>query len=497
MVKISFNGARATVTDGSKELDFKLKELLSWVDKKLERAAYYQKWSPPNPKRSCYDPKTKSFPTGLLPRVTGFLDDILVKYELEQVYKWEPHTPWELPEWAWDHQRLVVKTALDHQRLMVSSPTASGKSKSMCWTIMQYPTQKVLVTVPQKELMYSLTRQLAEFTDEPIGQVGDGKSNWQRVTIGIMNSLSIHAAGKFAGELEKVQVLLGDECHTGACDMFINISNACVNTFFRIGVSATAFREDGADLVLEGVFGSLALKIPEMEMVGKGVSHKPEVRFVKVPAPDVIYSTAVIKKGKPEYPEGKPNQREVLLAAICQYQLRNELIVEIVKKYLEFNERSQVLILVTEIENHGTPLQQIFADKGLEIPFVHSKLTPVSERKKLVEQFSNCDIRVLLSSPALNVGVDFPSVGLTINAAAGSGKIGITQKTGRGVRADKSGRKTRAVQVDFWDEEPYFYNNQARKRLAHLNSLYPECSKVVTVEELYDEFKLGRDTSSS
>jgi superfamily II DNA or RNA helicase len=103
----------------------------------------------------------------------------------------------------------------------------------------------------------------------------------------------------------------------------------------------------------------------------------------------------------------------------------------------------------------------------------------------------------LLSSPALNVGVDFPSVGLTINAAAGSGKIGITQKTGRGVRADKSGRKTRAVQVDFWDEEPYFYNNQARKRLAHLNSLYPECSKVVTVEELYDEFKLGRDTSSS
>ena len=497
MVKISFNGARATVIGSSKELDFKLCLLLSWTDKKLERAAFYQKWNTPNPKKSCYDLKTKSFPTGLLPKVARYLSDILVKYELEKEYQWESHTPWKLPEWAWDHQKLVVKTAVEHQRLMVSSPTASGKSKSICWTIMQYPTQKVLITVPQKELMYSLTRQLAEFTNEPIGQVGDSKSNWQRVTIGIMNSLSIHAKGKFAKQLSEVQIFLGDECHTGACEMFLNISNACTNTFFRAGFSATTFREDGADIVLEGVFGPLALKIPEMEMVGKGVSHKPDVRFVKVPAPDVIYSTAVIKNGKPEYPEGKPNQREVLLAAICQYQLRNELIVEIVKKYLEFNERSQVLILVTEIENHGTPLQQIFADKGLEIPFVHSKLTPVSERKKLVEQFSNCDIRVLLSSPALNVGVDFPSVGLTINAAAGSGKIGITQKTGRGVRADKSGRKTRAVQVDFWDEEPYFYNNQARKRLAHLNSLYPECSKVVTVEELYDEFKLGRDTSSS
>lgn len=497
MIKISFNGARATITGSSKELDFKLTELLSWIDKKLERAAYYQKWTPPNPKKSCYDPKTKSFPTGLLPKVTRFLDDILVKYELEQLYKWEPHTPWELPEWAWDHQRLVVKTALDHQRLMVSSPTASGKSKSMCWTILQYPTQKVLVTVPQKELMYSLTKQLAEFTDEPIGQVGDSKSNWQRVTIGIMNSLSIHAAGKFAKEMTEVQVLLGDECHTGACDMFINISNACVNTFFRAGFSATVFREDGADLVLEGVFGPLALKIPEMEMVGKGVSHKPDVRFVKVPAPDVIYSTAVMKKGKPEYPNGKPNQREVMLTAICQNQLRNELIVEIVKKYLEFNKQSQVLILVTEIDNHGIPLQQTFADRGLEIPFVHSQLQPKSKRERLVKQFSNCEIRVLLSSPALNVGVDFPSVGLTINAAAGSGKIGITQKTGRGVRTDKSGRKTRAVQVDFWDEEPYFYNNQARKRLAHLNSLYPECSKIVSVQELFNEFKVGRDTSSS
>jgi hypothetical protein len=97
MVKISFNGARATITDGSKELDFKLKELLSWVDKKLERSAYYQKWNPANPKKSCYDPNTKSFPTGLLPRVTGFLDDILVKYELEQLYRWEPQPPFPRP----------------------------------------------------------------------------------------------------------------------------------------------------------------------------------------------------------------------------------------------------------------------------------------------------------------------------------------------------------------------------------------------------------------
>ena len=493
MIKIVFNGAKATVISkeqaGGLNLDYKLKQLLQWVDKKVERNNYYQKWNPADSKRSCYDVGTRSFPTGLLPRVIEFLVEIGEPYELECLYQAEAYSPWKLPEWAWDHQELAVKTAIDFQRCMISSPTGSGKSKTLVWVVKQYPTQKILITVPQIALQKSLVKQLSEFLDEPIGQVGNGKENWQRVTVGIINSLFSHAEGKFKYNLAETEILIGDECHTGSCYSYQTIGEHCPNTFFRLGLSATAYSESGADLLLEGVFGPLALVIPEMEMVDKGVIHKPKGRFIKVPAPVTIYSNAVMKGGKVVYPD-KPEQREVYLTAICRNKIRNELIVRVVQKYLQSTTDSQVLILVTEIDEHGLILQKEFADTGLEIPFVHSntKLLKKKERERIQNAFSNCEMRVLLSSPALNVGVDFPSIGLNINAAAGSGTIGVTQKTGRGIRVDQSKRKTTAFQIDFWDEEPHYYQNQARKRMSHLNKLYPDSSKILTEEELYAEF---------
>lgn len=489
MIKIVFNGAKATIVSKEPEalnLDYKLKQLLQWIDKKVERKNYYQKWNPEDPRRSCYDIKTRSFPTGLLPRVIEFLDEIGEPYDLECLYTVESHTPWELPEWAWDHQDLAVQTAVDFHRCMISSPTGSGKSKTLVWVVKQYPTQKILITVPQIALQKSLVKQLSEFLDEPIGQVGDGKEDWQRVTVGIINSLFAHADGKFKTNLEETQILIGDECHTGSCYSYQTIGEHCPNTFFRLGLSATAYSESGADLLLEGVYGPLALVIPEMEMVDKGVIHKPKGRFIQVPAPTTIYSNAVMRGSKVSYPD-KPDQREVYLTAICRNKTRNKLIVRVVQKYLECTANSQVLVLVTEIDEHGLILQQEFADAGLDIPFVHSKLKK-KERESIQAAFSNCEMRVLLSSPALNVGVDFPSIGLNINAAAGSGTIGLTQKTGRGVRVDQTGKKTIAFQIDFWDEEPHYYQNQARKRLNHLNKIYPNSSKIVTEEELYAEF---------
>jgi len=328
------------------------------------------------------------------------------------------------------------------------------------------------------------------YDDEPIGQVGGGKKQWERITVGIINSLAKHAKEDFKEQLAAIDILIGDECHTGATTMYQAISDACTGTFMRLGVSGTAYREDGSTIVLEGVFGPLALAIPEMEMINRGVSHKPEGYFVRVPA--VTGKKFTISNGKPE-------QREVYLAQICNNIYRNTLIVKVVKQYLHYEHAAQVLILVSEIDEHGIPLQQLFSNYGLDIPFVHSHV-PKKEREQIINDFSTHKFRVLLSSPALNIGVDFPSVGLNVIAGAGRGKIGITQKTGRCVRADQTGRKTRAIQVDFWDEEPYYYESQAKARMTHLNSLYPDSQKIVSADELltiFSKIKSASATNSS
>lgn len=340
-----------------------------------------------------------------------------------------------------------------------------------------------------------MTRTLEKHIDEPIGKIGGGKKDWQRITVGVIKSLAKHADGKFRDRLAHINVLIIDESHAGASDSYVNLSNACYNTGYRVGLSATNFRSDGADLVLEGVTGPKVLIIPESVMVDLNVIHAPKAFFIRVNYDQNKRYTGykvVPNDFGPDYityntPNNKPDNDEVYTEALVRNPIRNKLAVDVLQKFLVSKGRTGNALMIVERIEHGEMLKQLCESRGLNINFVDGS-TRDKERMEILDEFRSGSVDALIASSILNEGEDLPKLELIINCAGrGNERINV-QRDGRVLRIDKSGEKKRAIIVDFYDLEPHYLEQHSRKRMQVLNSRHKNSASIVTLDELYAYF---------
>ncbi len=495
MLEIRFDAARTQIINIDDNLRNVICSELTWRDKSVSYLIKQKRMEWLDDRRCCYDLTTDTFPTGLLPRVANLLDTYNVSYIYKCLYKQVQPTPWELPDWAYDHQRAIVKNILEYKRCLISAPTASGKSFAMAFFIKQFPNERILITVPSLNLLANIHRTLQKITDEPIGQIGDGKAKWERVTVGIINSLSKHADGKFADELKAQQLLIIDECHNGASKSYQTISDVCVNTAYRAGLSATPWRSDGADLVLEGVTGPKTLVIPESVMVELNVIHAPKAFFVNLRHDEKLYKGHFIYEDAfagrvvtyPNLTNCKPDPEEVYLECIVRNGVRNKLIIDILYRFIKSKGRGGNALMIIERIEHGATLQELASKRGLEIPFIDGS-TKGKHRMEILDAFRAGELDALIASSILNEGEDLPKLELVINCAGRSNERINTQRDGRVLRIDRSGQKRRSIIVDFYDIEEHYMENHSRKRMQIINSRYPDSAKVATLEEIYEFF---------
>ena len=480
---LSFNGSIATLTGNlPKSTHENLYQLLSWQDSNISyQNSRHQnsRWrAPEDPTRSAYDLKTHRFPTGLIPRVVLRLKQLGYDPELVKQYTSLTPTEPEIPEWAFDHQRQAVGLALQHRRCLIQAPAGSGKTYVLVFIASCFPEAQILVTIHNSDIFRGLYRTFTSYFDEPIGRVGDSKKNWERITIGMQKSLALYAQTDFADRLNKVDVLLTDECHHFGCNEGSKISLALTNTSYRVGVSATKDRGDGADLLVEGAFGPLALTIPEMEMVKLGVIHAPQAYFLTVPALS-LETTAVIEQ------EHRNNLREgYYRKGIVQNPYRNQLAVDVVLAFLSCSTRSGNALIMVERLEHGSEIQRLLAAAGKKVDFIEGTNTSNEVRKAQITALNNQEIDALIATSITDEGVDIPGLELVVNLAGGSSQRAIIQRAGRSGRIDRTGSKTRSLYVDFEDLEPAFLSKNYRNRRQHLNARFPNCSSTTTLNKL-------------
>lgn len=493
MITIEFDGSQARLHNVDKNLQQQLNTLLTWRHKSTSYLIRYKKMDWLDDRRFCYNSTTNSFATGLIPRVVDALETLGYSYKFKCNYKCPPPVPSPIPLWAYEHQVEIVRTILDYKRCLIESPTGSGKSLAITFLIEQFANHQVLVTVPSINLLHNMTRTLEKHIDEPIGKIGGGKKDWQRITVGVINSLAKHADGKFRDQLAHINLLVIDESHEGASDSYVNLSNACYNTGYRVGLSATNFRSDGADLVLEGVTGPKVLTIPESVMVDLNVIHAPKAFFIRVNYDQNRRYTGykvVPNDFGPEYityntPNNKPDNDEVYTEALVHNPIRNKLAVDVLQKFLVSKGRTGNALMIVERIEHGEILKQLCESRGLNICFVDGS---TRKRMEILDEFRSGNINALIASSILNQGEDLPKLELVINCAGrGNERINV-QRDGRVVRIDRSGEKKRAIIVDFYDLEPHYLEQHSRKRMQVLNSRHKNSASIVTLEELYAYF---------
>ncbi len=296
--------------------------------------------------------------------------------------------------------------------------------------------------------------------DEPIGFVGNGICNIQRINIVSVwtvgralkldrkkifqddddesseEELDEPCALKIPAMLKNASTHIFDESHIVATDtikkLFANIDPERI-----YGVSGTPYREDNTQLFINGILGDQIANVTASELIERNVLAQPFIKFITVPKKHLSSS----------------NYQTIYKEYIVENDVRNKLIIENAKSLL--NKKYQVLILFKTIK-HGEILFKMLQDEGLECDILDGS-NSLEERNKVKQRLLKRELNLVLASTIFEIGVDISSLSGLVLAGGGRSRLRATQKVGRLVRSFP-GKKHVAI-IDFHDNAKYLKNH--------------------------------------
>lgn len=264
-------------------------------------------------------------------------------------------------------------------------------------------------------------------------------------------------------------------CHHVPADTANTVSQWCKNAYYRIGVSATPWRDGGDDLLIEAV---LAKRKPENNI---NASYLIRNGYL-VPATIYFVPMKQVFKGK--------NYHNVYQQAIVDNEERNKAVVTIATKMLETKQMT-TLILIQRVE-HGEKLQEMLFKKIPQKTFTitvddpkNGKPTMVRvknieflsgqdealRRKAVIQAVKEKKCQILIGSTIADEGLDISSLDALILAGGGKSSTRAFQRIGRVLRLHTNPdgtKKERAVVFDFQDYTPMLRrHSRIREKLYH------------------------------
>ncbi len=296
--------------------------------------------------------------------------------------------------------------------------------------------------------------------------------------------------------------ILVSNCHHIAADTFVQVSQYATNAYYRIGVSATPWREDGADLMIE------ALLDKKNEKHNISASYLIERKYLvpctiyMIEIPEIyqgktyhnLYEQAIVNNAKRNFYACK--------VALNMIKAQNSTVLMLIK-YVQHG-RNILKLLGNALQKRGVvkqiDTQKVYdADKNLidEIPIYDGKriqvIDPMNGKQQLVkvspiELLTGEDsalrrtaviegvkqglVKILIGSTIADEGLDIPNLDCLILLSAGKSSTKAFQRVGRVLRnyeeKDENGnviyKKQRAVVFDFIDATPML-NRHSKQRL--------------------------------
>ncbi len=332
---------------------------------------------------------------------------------------------------------------------VVVLPTGSGKT-FVAELILERLGRGALIVTPTLDLMQQWYSGLIEAFGIPVGLIGGGSYEVQPITVTTYDSAYIHAerlGNRFA-------LLVFDECHhlpgpayTAAADLSI--------APFRLGLTATPEREDGAERLLDRLIGPVVFRREIKELSGDYLADY-ETRSVTVALSDAeratyeheraIYrefvASAGIRMGTPSgwtmflmassrSEEGRRAfqafRKQKMIAQAPEAKLRR------LAELLDEHARDRILIFTSD----NATVYEI-ARRFLMPAITHQ--TKVKERHEILARFHDGTYPFLVTSRVLNEGVDVPAANVGI-VLSGTGTVREhVQRLGRILRRGKDKR---------------------------------------------------------
>jgi len=420
--------------------------------------------------------KTHRFPTGLLPRMLRSLRACSVDYEIvdQRVFLDQMHrNPLRAIEELRPYQREAVLTAVTSEMGTIRMPTGSGKTRVGC-AIMSLLARPALFLVTRKDLLYQAIgnfRDLLFYGESNVGQIGDGVFEPNLITVATVQSIcaglglkaeldeegsekeNVTGAAFHRETIEQVlkgaEVVIADEVQHVAARTCQDVMEQCVNARYRYGLSATDWRDDGADLLIEAVCGPRIVNLSMTDMVALGYLVPPRIK---------TYLMAEHPSGWAY--QGPRNWHSVYRHFYVQNTAFHCQIVDIVRRWLSANR--SVLTLVVSIA-HGKALERMFCEVGLPAVFL-SGISSTERRATVLASVRAGELRNLIATSIADEGLDLPALDALVLAGGGKSSTRALQRIGRVLRPAPG--KSDGLVAEFHCPDHEWLDNQFRKRLA-------------------------------
>lgn len=405
--------------------------------------------------------KNHYFPVGLL----GLAKSILTKYKLEyniidkrtkpeygESLILDSNSGFEVR----DHQTKAVALAIKHGSGVIKMSTGSGKTMTLCSIVGHYNVKTVIYVI-SIDLLYQMESTLKRmYPDLKVGLVGDGNCDIQNITICTLWSaasafdikvpkaelddnafskkdmLDIKKKSSIRAMVNQSELLIIDECQFAACAAAQLVHKESFNARHRFLFSATPWRDDKADLLIDSIAGDKIYDVSATELINKQLLVPPKIHFVEIP---------VMKNVGATYAEVYSNY-------VVENPKRNEIVLKATQQMVDKGKK--VLVLVSRI-NHAKILAELFKDKfRLDILDGSDNST---ERERVINAMKNNELDVIIATRIFDQGVDIPNLDGLILACSGKSSTRALQRIGRVIR--KHHQKKEAIVVDFMDNCKY------------------------------------------
>lgn len=332
--------------------------------------------------------------------------------------------------------------------------TGSGKSIAAMYC-MQKREVCTIIVVPTIALMNQWRAEIAthfDMEDSEIGAIGDGKKVLKRITVAVINSVR-------EMDLSIFEMIVLDEAHRyGSIE---NIQPILNNDFrYKLGVTATLKRSDGADERLEELIGKVVYTyetkdavqdgvLSEFEIVNVGVDLNAEemekytkhTRTIDSSGMTMTQALSVMNdRSNPKWGKAVGVVRATAWrkAIISNAKCKMDALLDIVRK-----EKDKKIIIFNETIKMAELERKLLKKEGFESEIYHSKM----KKQDAIERFRNGETKILVSVKSLNEGLDVKDVDVGIRVAGTSQDRDTIQRLGRGLRVVDGKEGARYYQI--------------------------------------------------
>lgn len=409
-----------------------------------------------------FSPKKQSFPTGLLSKIRPILTQNGVSYTIKD-NRIKPNPTLNLsfnpPFLLRPYQQEAIDLSYKKQRGIIRIGTGGGKTIILAGIVgkLNIPT---LILTHKKDIFWQIVDTLETSLKIPIGKIGIGQVEIQNINVAMIQTISRLFDPKIKvdkeadleldnpEEINKLVLSVGcvivDEAHHLNLGQYETVLNNCDNAFYKIGLSATPFRTDQADIVIEAYTGPKFVDISASWLIEHG--------FLAAPT---IYMHQFKHKRQPS----NLTYNELYDSEIVRNIDRNSLIVELAEKAIDSGKT--VLVAITRIE-HGEILEKLLKDIEPSTFFAHGTVD-IKIRKQVLRDLDSGKRKVVISTTCFGEGVDVPNLSVLISAKAADSAVDSLQLAGRVLRITPT--KTTATIIDIMDTGCRYLETHSKSRL--------------------------------